>query len=236
MARRLPTVLRIWCFLSLFSENVIGLSGLGPVGQVNLHTDLISGLSPDVQDHQHTDLHALGTIGYIELYYQRDGTNIAIAVLYHKSDKGFAPLRFREPFPQKLDLDQATFQGLGKWLGSYVVPDGYRARLAWDNARFKEVQEWLHLHLPSIIDLGIITVSTNKVTHVNLGTNAECMIRTFIHTRPRTTNEYYSLTLSFGNTNTPNSHTSTSVDRPGQPIGFAFDGKFYRLTPKLQKE
>jgi hypothetical protein len=206
--------------LPVFSENMV----------------VLSGRSLDSHARWRTDLHPLGNLGYIEVYYQWDGTNIATAVLYHKSDKGFAPLRFREPFPQKLALDQATLRGLGKWLGNYVVPDGYTARLAWDKARFRDIQGWLNLHLPGITDLGVITIPTSTTTRINLGTNVDCIIRTSMLPWPVTTNDRYSLTLSFGTTNTEDSQTSRIVDHPGQPISFSFGGKSYRLTTKMQKE
>lgn len=93
----------------------------------------ISGLhSTNAADNRdHIDLHAIGGLGYLEVYYSIDGTNVQQAVLYLRADQDFVPLKSTNDFAP---------------------------RLAWDEKRFAAVKNWLDARLPPPIDLGTIRV------------------------------------------------------------------------------
>ncbi len=98
--------------MPLFADNGLAVSGL--------HNP-----DPDANKN-HTDLHAIGRLCYIELYYQNDGEHVQAAVLYGRADKHFVPLK---------------------------SPDDFEKRLEWDKAQFALVKEWLDEHLPKSVSL-----------------------------------------------------------------------------------
>lgn len=92
--------------LPVFASREIGLSGL--------HS------ADPAANKNHTDLHALGELGYLELYYGHDGEHVQAAVLYHRADNHFVPLRSPEDFDGRLKWDQARFALIKKWLDEHL--------------------------------------------------------------------------------------------------------------------
>ena len=174
---------------------------------------MVSGLhsTDPAADKNHTDLHAIGKLGYIELYYGTDGETVQTAVLYNHADKQFVPLK---------------------------SPDDFEKRLEWDKARFALLKKWLDEHLPRIKDLGTVEVSESAPSRVSLDKDRTCIIKTWINRHPSVTNDWYSLTLSLDPPEAAEAkrqYVFRSIDRPNTAIGFAFDGDFFQMTPKLQK-
>jgi hypothetical protein len=85
-------------------------------------TLLVSGLhsTDPAHDKNHTDLYAIGDIGYVEFYSQNNGKNVQTLVLFFRADDKFVPLQAASDFP---------------------------ARLAWEKARFEAIKTWLDAHL-----------------------------------------------------------------------------------------
>jgi hypothetical protein len=73
------------------------------------------------QNKSHTDLYAVGDIGYVEIYSHLDGEKVQTAVIYFRADDKFVPLKSTNDFT---------------------------ARLAWDTAKFDALKKWFDLHLP----------------------------------------------------------------------------------------
>lgn len=174
---------------------------------------MISGLhSTDPEANKnHTDLHAIGKLGYIEIYYQNDGEGIQTAVLYSRANKRFVPLK---------------------------SPGDFEERFEWDKAHFALIKKWFNQHLPRIKDLGTVEVMESAPTRVKLDRNRTCVIKTQINRHPDVTNDWYSLTLSLDPAEADSAkrqYVFRSVSRPNTPIGFAFDGDFFELMPKLKK-
>ena len=174
---------------------------------------MVSGLhsTDPTANKNHTDLHAIGKLGYIELYYGTDGETVQTAVLYNRADKQFVPLK---------------------------SPDDFEKRLEWDKARFALLKKWLDEHLPRIKDLGEVDVSEAAPSRVSLDKDRTCIIKTQINRHPNVTNDWYSLTLSLDPPEAAEAkrqYVFRSIDRPNTVIGFAFDGDFFQMTPKLQK-
>ncbi len=65
--------------LPCFASTTMGVSGL--------HS-----LNP-AENKNHTDLHSVGDIGYLEFFYQNDGNKIQTAALFFRADDKFVPLR-----------------------------------------------------------------------------------------------------------------------------------------------
>ena len=53
------------------------------------------------EDKSHTDLYAIGDIGYVEFYSQLDGENVQTAVIYFRADNKFVPLKSTNDFPKR---------------------------------------------------------------------------------------------------------------------------------------
>jgi hypothetical protein len=85
---------------------------------------MVSGLhnSNRVSDRSHTDLHAVGDIGYVEIYYQHDGESVQTAAIYFRADKKFVPLKSTNDFSKRLDWDKGKFEALKNWLDAHPVP------------------------------------------------------------------------------------------------------------------
>jgi len=63
------------------------------------------------------DLHAIGDIGYADFYYyQGESEDITTAILYHRSDDKFVPLKAADDFAKRLEWDKAKFESIKKWL------------------------------------------------------------------------------------------------------------------------
>jgi hypothetical protein len=172
----------------------------------------LSGLgfgSPD--NKSHTDWHAIGDAGYIDIYYQFNGDSVATAVIYARADANFVP------FKNGAD---------------------YTKRLEWDKAKLALMKKWLDEHLPKISDLGVVDVSPARPTVLKLGNGTNCIIRTQVLTRPGMDHDWYSLDFVLdlpGDVWEQKQPNYRSIDRPDQPVGIRFDGQFYQLTPRLIK-
>jgi len=168
-----------------------------------------SGLAPSnpADDKRHTDLHAIGDLGYVEIYYGIDGEDTETALLYFRADKSFVPLKSTTDF---------------------------NLRLKWDQERLGLIGQWFDQHLGTIKDLGAVEVSEAQQTSLNLGKDKTCCIKTEISHAPTVTNDWYSLTL---NLESPEGKRTLyeSVDRTNKVIGFLVDGEFFQMTPKLKK-
>jgi hypothetical protein len=163
---------------------------------------------PDA-DKNHTDLHSVGDIGYVEFFYANDGERIQNAAICFRADKAFVPL--------------ASTNDLAK-------------RLEWERGKFDAVKKWLDEHLPKLNDLGVVELSESGPRRLDLGAGTACTLTTQILHASTVTNLWYSIDIC---KETPDpkakaeSSQSKSIDRPGESIGFSMDGKFYRMTPKL---
>jgi len=167
----------------------------------------------DAANKRHVDFHAVGNLGYLEVHYQFDGESVATAVIYLRADGQFVPLRSTKDI---------------------------RRREVWDRARYERLKKWLDDHLPKLIDVGVVEVSPAHPSRVNLGADTACILITRdIHVA--TVPFWLSIYIA-KETSDPNDKSLwhrwpgvqyKSVDRPGEPVGFTIDGKFYRLTPKL---
>ena len=180
--------------LPLFAGNGIGLSGLS-IGE----------------NKRHTDFHTIGNIGYVECFYQFNGTNIATAVFYLRPDDKFVPLKSTNDFSKRLEWEQVKFAALNKWLDE---------------------------HMPKITDLGIVEVSASSPSRVDLGAGMTCIINTRDIHQPNVP-LWFSMTLSKETANSDEKSRSMQwrdIDRMNEAIGFSIDGKYYRLTPKLVEQ
>ena len=179
--------------LPLAAGNGLGLSGFGPGG---------------TNDHRHVDFHAVGEIGYVECFYQFDGTNIETAVFYLRPDDKFVPLKSVNDFSK---------------------------RMKWEKVKFEGLKEWLDEHLPKITDLGVVEVSASSPSRIDLGAGTACIIRTRDIHQPNVP-LWFSMDLSKETTNSDERSMSMqrrSISQTNEAIGFSIDGKYYRLTPKL---
>jgi hypothetical protein len=170
----------------------------------------MSGISPK-DDKRHTDFYAVGDVGYFQVYYNWNGESIGIAAFYLRTNDKFVPLQSTNDFAPRLD---------------------------WDKAGFASLKQWLDQHLPKLTDLGVVEVSSNAPSQVTLGNGKTCIITTRILTRPEMTNDWFSMELTLDSTNAAErdySRNYKSVSQPGESIGFAMDGSFFSLTPKLKK-
>jgi hypothetical protein len=84
---------------------------------------MVSGLhtGDPAKDKSHTDLHAIGDIGYVELYYQLNGESIQTAVIYFRADVQFVPLKSTNDLPKRLAWDKGKFDALKEWLDAHHV-------------------------------------------------------------------------------------------------------------------
>ena len=85
---------------------------------------MVSGLHTGnpITDKSHTDLHAVGDIGYVEFYYQLNGESVQTAAIYFRADGKFVPLKSTNDFSKRLDWDKSKFDALKNWLDAHLVP------------------------------------------------------------------------------------------------------------------
>jgi hypothetical protein len=173
---------------------------------------LLGGLhtgNPD-RDKSHTDLYAVGDIGYVEFYSHLDGKKVQSAVIYFRADKKFVPLTSTNDFSKRLEWDKAKFDALKKWLDHHIATD-----------------------------LGEVEVSEARPSHIDLVGVAGCILRIQVLHAPNATNRSYRIGIT-KETPDPKgielSCQSKSIERPGESFEFSMDGKFYRLTPKLVEQ
>ncbi len=73
------------------------------------------------EDKSHRDLFALGNIGYVEFFYERDDS-FKTAVLYAHLDDKFVPLKSTNDFSKRLEWDKTKWDALRQWLHAHAVP------------------------------------------------------------------------------------------------------------------
>lgn len=178
--------------LPLFVHTPLGLSGL---------------LMGD--DLSHVDTYAVGSIGYLEFFYYRDGTSLEDVAFYTRIDEAFVPLK---------------------------TTNDLQRRMVWDRKKLTEFEQWQDQHMPKLIDLGVVKLSDSEETRVDLGGNSACLIATRVVVPPGMTNFW--CTLDFTK-DTPLAQEREmtpqhrNVTRTNQVVGFSMDGKYYRFMPKL---
>jgi len=195
--------------LPLFEPNFIGLSGW-----------VVS------NDRSRRVLHAVGDIGYAEFFYQRDGETVAWVAFYARTNEEFVPLKM----PAALPLTVAVSRD--------AAEDNSSKRLEWDEAQFTAFRRWVDEHLPKLTDLGEVDVSESSPSRVNLGGGQVYILKTQILHHPDVTHLWFEIELlkeTASASEREKSRQYRSIDHAGQSVGFAIDGKFYRLTPKLVK-
>jgi hypothetical protein len=172
---------------------------------------MVSGLSA-TNDRSHTDIHAVGDIGYVEFYYGWDGKSVLNAVIYFRTDTKFVAL---------------------------TSANDYGKRLKWEKARFDALEKWLNEHLPKQIDLGVVEVSPTKPRRLDLGGGSVCVLTASILMIPNSTKLCYKVDITKdnpGRQGQPEFLQQKTINRPDESIGFKIDGKFFRLTPKLVEQ
>lgn len=83
---------------------------------------MVSGLHSDdpTKNKSHTDLYAVGDIGYVELYSQLGGEKVQAALIYFRSDSAFIPLKSTNEFSARLQWEKAKFDALKKWFDQHL--------------------------------------------------------------------------------------------------------------------
>ena len=89
-------------------------------------TMVVSGLhsADPAQNKSHTDLYAVGDVGYVECYSHLDGEKVQTAVIYFRADDKFVPLKTTNDFPARLAWDTARLAALKRWFASHVAEVG----------------------------------------------------------------------------------------------------------------
>jgi hypothetical protein len=72
------------------------------------------------QSKSHTDLYAVGDIGYVELYSQLDGERVQTALIYFRSDVAFIPLKSTNDFSARLEWEKNKFDALEAWFDEHL--------------------------------------------------------------------------------------------------------------------
>jgi hypothetical protein len=83
---------------------------------------MVSGLhsTDSAQNRSHTDLYAVGDIGYAEIYSHLDGEKVQTGVIYFRADDKFVPLKSTNDFTARLAWDTAKFEALKSWFASHL--------------------------------------------------------------------------------------------------------------------
>lgn len=68
----------------------------------------------------HVDTHAVADLGYVQLFYNADGTTLGNAALFLKADAQFVPLKTEADLPARLAWDQRHFAALKSWLEEHL--------------------------------------------------------------------------------------------------------------------
>jgi hypothetical protein len=162
-------------------------------------------------DRSHIDLHTVGPSGFVQCFYQLNGTNLEAAVFYFRKDPSFVPLKSATNFTERLE---------------------------WEEGKFRAMERWLGEHLPKVHDLGVVEVLATGATRVNLGAGATCIIDTLPNSR-RDDSYRFSIEVQKDTTNRIERFRSSRVKdltRTNQLIGFSSEGKFYRIVPKFVEQ
>ena len=87
---------------------------------------MVSGLHSNdpTKNKSHTDLYAVGDIGYVEFYSQLDGERVQTAVIYFRADFVFAPLKSTNDFSARLVWEQIKLDHLKEWFDHRLVSVG----------------------------------------------------------------------------------------------------------------
>ena len=72
----------------------------------------------------HTDLYAIGDIGYVEFYSKLDGERVQTAVIYFRADFVFTPLKSTNDFAARLAWEENKFDALQEWLDRRLFRSG----------------------------------------------------------------------------------------------------------------
>ena len=85
---------------------------------------MVSGLHSNdpTKNKSHTDLYAIGDIGYVELYSHLDGEKVQTAVIYFRLDFAFIPLKSTNDFSARLAWEKNKFEALKEWFNGHLVP------------------------------------------------------------------------------------------------------------------
>ncbi|MEK7781377.1 MAG: hypothetical protein AAB370_07745 [Verrucomicrobiota bacterium] len=73
------------------------------------------------EDQSHRDLYAMGNVGYVEFFYERDN-RLKTAVIYLRLDDQFVSLKSTNDLSKRLEWDKAKFEVVKKWLDEHLVP------------------------------------------------------------------------------------------------------------------
>jgi|GEM_PF-1853322 hypothetical protein len=182
---------------------------------------VISGLTM-TPDKRHTDFHAIGAIGYVELLYNTDGESIGDGVIYLRIDNKFVPFQSTNDLPKRLE---------------------------WEAAKFASLKKWLNKHLPVVKDLGTVEVTNTPpgaISHgggnrIILGGDKTCVIQIqpltyspeYLKMVPQAaTNDYFSANLYLDSGNSDGQTKRLGSYASPKTIGFVVNGQFYRLTLK----
>jgi hypothetical protein len=193
----------------------------------------ISGLhNPDpAMNHDHIDLHAIGDLGYLEIYYGNDGAHIQQAVFYLRAGKGFVPLKSTNDFAKRLD---------------------------WDTNRFASVKNWLEGHLPKLTDLGVVQIPEvsplpepergpgaghqfQYATTVPVWVQGAGMAFNIIgkeqpFAETKFTNHCIEVRIAAASPDAPQPNDPpvfSTVVTPDKPVAFTVSGKCFSFTPKI---
>jgi hypothetical protein len=85
---------------------------------------MVSGLHSNdpAKNKSHTDLYAVGDIGYVELYSHPDGEKVQTAVIYFRWDFAFIPLASTNDFSARLEWERNKFDALNEWFDGHLGP------------------------------------------------------------------------------------------------------------------
>jgi hypothetical protein len=174
------------------------------------------GATPPDVDKRHTDLHAIGDIGYVECYYASDGVRKEAAVIYFRADDKFVPLASTNDFFKRLEWDKSKFDALNKWLEKHIP-----------------LIELGDVEIPLRVGQGPVEQHERSV---ELGGGTACIIIATSVPSARGVS-YWGFDISKDTPNLDDRKKSIQTvsfkDRPLGPMSFSNDGKFYRMTPVL---
>ena len=84
---------------------------------------MVSGLhtGDPTRDKSHTDLYAIGDIGYVELYSHLDGEKVQTALIHFRWDFAFIPLKSTNDFSARLEWEKNKLDALKEWLDAHLA-------------------------------------------------------------------------------------------------------------------
>jgi hypothetical protein len=96
------------CILPAFEQEIVAVSGL---------TDMSK------PDKRHTDVYAVGSIGYIEFIFGQDGQRMETTVICFRPDATFVPLTSKTSILKRLEWEKQKWQFAQAWLKARLVKD-----------------------------------------------------------------------------------------------------------------